>query len=115
MDDDVTQRRSAEGIEGLADACRRFSIGYHGREASKAERIGKKYQWIAYHEMIALVADHFQYRERFRQDDGDQAYDGPWQDHLRDIDPSCTLRASRGGISWPGMRTGEILAGCGSG
>ena len=26
----------------------RFSVGYHGRDASKAERIGKKYQWIAY-------------------------------------------------------------------
>ncbi len=80
----------------------RFSIGYHGRQASKAERIGKKYQWIAYHEIMALVADHFQYRERFREEHDDQAYDGPWQDHLRDIDPSCTLRASRGGTSWDG-------------
>jgi hypothetical protein len=80
----------------------RFSIGYHGREASKAERIGKKYQWIAYHEIMALVADHFQYREEFYEDDGDRAYDGPWQNYLRDIDPSCTLRASRGGTSWDG-------------
>ncbi len=80
----------------------RFSIGYHGREASKAERIGKKYQWIAYHEIMGLVADHFQYREQFREEHGDQAYDGPWQEHLRDIDPSCTLRASRGGTSWDG-------------
>jgi hypothetical protein len=80
----------------------RFLIENHGREASKAERIGKKYQWIAYHEIMALVADHFQYRERFREEDGDQAYDGPWQDHLRDIDPSCTLRSTRGGTSWDG-------------
>ena len=80
----------------------RFSIGYHGRAASKAERIGKKYQWIAYHEIKALVADHFQYRERFREDDGDRAYDGPWQESLRDIDPSCTLQAMPGGTSWEG-------------
>lgn len=80
----------------------RFSIGYHGREASKGERIGKKYQWIAYHEIMALVADHFQYREQFRQDDGDEDYDGPWQDRFRDIDPSCTLRATPGGTSWHG-------------
>jgi hypothetical protein len=80
----------------------RFSVGYDGREASKAERIGKKYQWIAYHEIMALVADHFQYREPFREERGDQAYDGPWQDHLRDIDPSCTLRSVRGGTSWDG-------------
>jgi hypothetical protein len=80
----------------------RFSIGYHGREASKAERIGKKYQWIAYHEIMGLVADHFQYGDRFGELDGDQAYYGPWQDHLRDIDPSCTLRATPGGTSWDG-------------
>ncbi len=35
----------------------RFSIGYHGREARKAERIGKKYQWIAYYEILAYIAD----------------------------------------------------------
>jgi hypothetical protein len=80
----------------------RFSIGYHGRAASKGERIGKKYQWIAYHEIIALVADHFQYRQQFREDKGDRAYAGPWQDDLRDIDPSCTLRAPPGGTSWDG-------------
>ncbi|MBI4588370.1 MAG: hypothetical protein HY725_05990 [Candidatus Rokubacteria bacterium] len=80
----------------------RFSIGYHGRGASKAERIGKKYQWIAYHEIMALVADHFRYREQFREENGNQAYEGSWQDHFRDIDPSCTLRSSRGGTSWDG-------------
>ena len=80
----------------------RFSIGNNGRSASKAERIGKKYQWIAYHEIMALVADHFQYREQFREEEGDQAYEGPWQEYLRDIDPSCTIRALRGGTSWDG-------------
>jgi hypothetical protein len=80
----------------------RFYIGYHGRAASKAERIGKKYQWIAYHEIMGLVADHFQYREQFREEDSDQAYEGPWQDHLRDIDPSSTMRALRGGTSLDG-------------
>jgi hypothetical protein len=72
----------------------RFSIGYKGREASKAERIGKKYQWIAYHEIIALVADHFQYGENYSDEIGQKPYQGPWQDHFRDIDPSCTLRGS---------------------
>jgi len=80
----------------------RFSIGYHGREASKAERIGKKYQWIAYHEIMAFLSDHFQYREEFHEEEGDQTYEGPWQDYLRDIDPSCTIRSLRGGTSWEG-------------
>ena len=80
----------------------RFSIRDHGREASKAERIGKKYQWIAYHEIMALVSDHYQYRECFREEESDQAYEGPWQDRFRDIDPSCTLRSLPGGTSWDG-------------
>lgn len=80
----------------------RFSVGRNGRDASKAERIGKKYQWIAYHEILALVSDRYQYLEYFREEDGDQAYEGPWQGHFRDIDPSCTLRCLPGGTSWDG-------------
>jgi hypothetical protein len=78
----------------------RYHIGYHGRDAAKAERIGKKYQWIAYHEIIAYISDHFQYRERYREQEGDQAYEGTWQDGFRDIDPSCTVRSTPGGTSW---------------
>jgi hypothetical protein len=79
----------------------RFAIGYHGRSASKAERLGKKYQWIAYHEIMALISDHFQFRESYR-DNGDRSYCGAWQVGLRDIDPTCTLRTTRGGTSWDG-------------
>ncbi len=61
----------------------RFQAGHYGREASKAERIGKKYQWIAYHEIMALVADHFQYHEEFQRERADQSYEGPWQDFFR--------------------------------
>ncbi len=83
----------------------RFSIGYYGREASRAERIGKKYQWIAYHEILAFISDHFQYREGFYGEDSDQAYEGPWQLHVRGIDPSCTIKSLRGGTSWEGHKS----------
>jgi len=79
----------------------RFVIGYQGRSASKAERIGKKYQWIAYHEIMAHIADHFQYRHDYGADI-DVAYDGPWQINLRDIDPSCTVQSVQGGTPWTG-------------
>ena len=72
------------------------------RDASKPERIGKKYQWIAYHEILAYIADHYQFLERYNEDDGPQGYEGPWQDSLRDIDPSCTLPSIPGGTSWDG-------------
>ena len=79
----------------------RFAIGHHGRDASKAERIGKKYQWIAYREIMAFVSDRFQYREQFHEE-GAQTYQGPWQIGLRDIDPSCTIKSLPGGTSWDG-------------
>ena len=75
---------------------------WYSREASKPERIGKKYQWIAYHEILAYIADHYQYRERYREDEGGQRYEGPWQEYLRDIDLSCLLPSTTGGTSWDG-------------
>lgn len=70
------------------------------RDGAKPERLGKKYQWIAYHEILAYIADHYQYREKYNEDKGANVYEGPWQDSLRDIDPSCTLPSIPGGTSW---------------
>ncbi len=80
----------------------RYSIGHSGRTESKAERIGKKYQWIAYHEILAYISDRFQYHESNVEDASGQGYKGPWQCLLRDIDPSFTLRSVPGGTSWDG-------------
>lgn len=80
----------------------RFAVSMQGRSASKAERIGKKYQWIAFHEILALVADHYQYRDLFGGAEPDDRYEGPWQEYLRDIDPSSTLASTPGGKIWGG-------------
>lgn len=66
------------------------------RDAKKSERIGKKYQWIAYHEFLGLVADNFEFGNQLYSD-AEKEYDGPWQMYVRDIDPSCTLRDIPGG------------------
>ena len=55
----------------------------------KPERIGKKYQWIAYHEILAYIADHYQYRSNYEGDGSMATYTGPWQLSVRDIDPSA--------------------------
>jgi hypothetical protein len=56
-----------------------------GRSGHKAERFGKKYQWIAIHELLARIADNFHMRSW-----GDDAgvYHGPWQFFGRHIDPT---------------------------
>jgi len=57
-----------------------------GRSANKSERIGKKYQWIALHEILARLADNYAYKRGW----GDYyyTYQGPWDIYKRDIDPS---------------------------
>lgn len=77
----------------------RFSIGSTGRHATKPERMGKKYQWIAYHEILAYLSDHFQFRETYAANEDGQYYQGPWQLHIRDIDPSSPVRSTPGGTS----------------
>ena len=59
---------------------------YSGLGTHKAERFGKKYQWIALNELIARVSDNF---EMARGMDGQyKSYKGPWQSFGRDIDPT---------------------------
>ena len=58
----------------------------------KAERIGKKYQWIAYHEFMALVSDHFEFKGDSSYSNNEENYKGPWHPYIRDIDPSFILQ-----------------------
>ena len=60
-----------------------------GRSTYPHERIGKKYQWIAFHEVLGRIADNFVYRGAWR--DTFEPYQGTWQMCERDIDPSCLL------------------------
>jgi hypothetical protein len=64
-----------------------------GRAANKAERIGKKYQWLAWHEFLARVADNFQYEDKFNREEI-RVYEGPWQDFDRDLDPSLLIAST---------------------
>ncbi|MBL8164702.1 MAG: ATP-binding protein [Anaerolineae bacterium] len=65
------------------------------RQARKSERIGKKYQWIAYHEFLARVADNFHFQADSWINGNDPKYDGAWQLNIRDIDPSILTKDSK--------------------
>ena len=66
---------------------RAWDLDGNGQFSTK-ESIGRKYQRIAYHEVLGLIADHFQYREYPADVARDHRYVGPWQNWLRDIDPT---------------------------
>ncbi len=62
----------------------------HSRESQKPERIGKKYQWIAYHEFLAYLSDHQQFDSGYSDDPSRYRFNGPWQIRGRDIDPTAS-------------------------
>ena len=67
-------------------------IGYRVNRRDPNERIGKKYQWIAFHEMLARVSDNFDMKEESWREDVIVPYQGPWNPYVRDIDPSVFIR-----------------------
>lgn len=73
--------------EGLGELERSHFAGYgYSRARPTVERISKKYQWIAMHEMLGYLMDHYQ---RFRWSEEEPTrIEGPWQVGRRDFDPS---------------------------
>jgi len=81
-----------------------FELGYdkekHGkfdrqikrndRHFVAVERIGKKYQWIAMHELLAQVSDNFKMEAPWSWGKNKEMinFEGPWEPFIRDIDPS---------------------------
>ena len=79
-------------LDSLID--RSASYATDSRRSRKSERMGKKYQWIAYHEILAHISDRHQYRVPYDDGGPKSAYKGTWQLSIRDIDPSTTVRAT---------------------
>lgn len=61
-----------------------------GRGTTPHERIGKKYQWIAFYEYMALLSDNFIKQERWGEKK-ENPYQGPWDPYVRDIDPTMLI------------------------
>lgn len=61
-----------------------------GRGTTPHERIGKKYQWIAYYQFMALLSDNFIKQERWGEKN-EKPYEGPWDPYVRDIDPTMLI------------------------
>ncbi|MEG0915525.1 MAG: hypothetical protein RSF68_00780 [Myroides sp.] len=69
------------------------SIHSDGRHSHKTERIGKKYQWIAFYELLARVSDNLPfYADSYSPNAKPILYKGPWEPYIRDIDPTITIK-----------------------
>lgn len=91
-------------------AKRAFELGYDGNihgsfddyhdtydrsDEAKVERIGKKYQWIAYYEVLGVLADNYKIRELYSDNKKSWIYNGSWDLTYRDIDPSFITKRDR--------------------
>lgn len=63
----------------------------HGRNSHRNERMGKKYQWIAFHQLMANLAANVQYLGRWAGD-AEERYKGAWDLGIRDIDPTLPIK-----------------------
>lgn len=61
----------------------------NGRMEHRIERIGKKYQWIALHELVGRLSDRFTVGRGWREEIG--LYKGPWDLNIREMDPSILV------------------------
>lgn len=66
------------------------NIGYYNRhDTKKLERIGKKYQWIAFYNILARVSDKYQLEDLYSNGD---KFIGPWNPYVRDFDPTVNMK-----------------------
>ena len=69
-----------------------MSIGYgRMRQVYPGERVGKKYQWIALHEMVARLSDNYPLHDRWN-DDITTKYNGTWEPYIRNFDPTMLVQ-----------------------
>ena len=66
------------------------SVGSFDRQQSQIERIGKKYQWIALHEMVARLSDNYPMEDRWSNRVTE--YNGTWEPYIRDLIRRCWYR-----------------------
>lgn len=65
-----------------------------GRGSGHKERIGKKYQWIVFYELLARVSDQCLMTDEtsWSKPKKSIAYDGPWNPYVRDIEPTLLIK-----------------------
>lgn len=70
-----------------------------GRDSGHLERIGKKYQWIVFYEILARVSDNCKMYDgrssSWSKNKKYTKYDGPWRPYVRDIDPTILIKITQ--------------------
>jgi len=62
------------------------TVNFDRHHVAKTERIGKKYQWIAFYNILARIADKHNLKIWWNDKTG--VYKGAWNPYVRDFDPT---------------------------
>ena len=82
--------------ERFGEYDRLINQGWADRSAGKPERMGKKYQWIAYSELVSKASDNFEFKDHSFER-AFIKYRAPWQFiRGRNIDPSLLFSKTHG-------------------
>ena len=89
----------SDDLFGEYDKCR---SGYWDRfSMRRTERIGKKYQWITFYNILARISDTHKLLGSYSNDHEDIQYNGPWNPYIRDFDPTFNTRYTMNNIDYP--------------
>lgn len=66
----------------------RVQRNYNRHQNKKIERIGKKYQWIAFYNILARVSDTHLLKD---WNEAPYPYEGAWEPYVRDFDPTLNI------------------------
>lgn len=89
----------SDNLFGEYDNCR---SGYYDRfSMRRTERIGKKYQWITFHNILARISDTHKLLGSYSHGNEELQYNGPWNPYIRDFDPTFNTRYNMNNIKYP--------------
>jgi len=71
------------------------NIKSSGRSAARIERIGKKYQWIAFYQILARLSDNYKFYDSSSIHSKETTFSGAWEPNVRDIDPTMMMTGTR--------------------
>lgn len=72
--------------------------GYFNKNGARIERIGKKYEWIAFYEIMGRLTDNYLIDDYYN--DEPKPYKGAWFSFLRNFDFACITNALIKAKTW---------------
>lgn len=91
----------SEELFGEYDA-RICSVDRHN--VKRLERIGKKYQWIAFYNILARLSDKYKVTDDVWSDKVGDLYKGAWNPFIRDFDPTLNIKLQSDKSDFPSFK-----------